>query len=148
MNSHSSLTHECSRVLDTRLLTRPWHTDSDSSLTHEPISTFPCSASTLVTQLRHRTVSPPRNFDAPDVVPCSHQGRSGAASRSDPRRNGRIGPLSVRAFPAPLSTQSPAFWWSNIETLISQKAFIRSFGKNQFPYKSINQFFILVMMKD
>ena len=32
--------------------------------------------------------------------------------------------------------------------LISQKVFIKSFRKSQFPDKSINLFFMLVMMKD
>ena len=31
---------------------------------------------------------------------------------------------------------------------ISQEVFIRSFGISQFPYKSINLFFVLVIIKD
>jgi len=31
---------------------------------------------------------------------------------------------------------------------ISQKVFIKSFGKSQFPHKSVNLFFILVIVKD
>ena len=32
--------------------------------------------------------------------------------------------------------------------LISQKVFIKSFCKSQFPHKSVNLFFILVIIKD
>ena len=34
------------------------------------------------------------------------------------------------------------------EDIMSQKVFIKSFCKSQFPHKFVNLFFILVMMKD
>ena len=37
--------------------------------------------------------------------------------------------------------------WSRPD-LISQKVFIKSFCKSQFPHKSVNLFFISVMIKD
>ena len=42
--------------------------------------------------------------------------------------------------PAPMCADSPEF--------ISQNCFTMSFGKSQFPHKSVNIFFILVMIKD
>jgi len=33
-------------------------------------------------------------------------------------------------------------------SLISQKVFLKSFCKSQFPHKSVNLFFILVIVKD
>jgi hypothetical protein len=43
------------------------------------------------------------------------------------------------------------FKWSDLQVnpqVISQNVFMKSFGNNQFPHKSVNLFFILVTMKD
>ena len=38
--------------------------------------------------------------------------------------------------------------WGVASDLISHKVFLKSFCKSQFPHKSVNLFFILVIMKD
>ena len=53
-----------------------------------------------------------------------------------PLRRPRLDVVPARAF---------RVWGSK---LISQKVFIKSFCRSQFPHKSVNSFLILVMIKD
>ena len=53
-------------------------------------------------------------------------------------------PVSAAGFsPASSFAEGPAF-----HGFVSHKVFVQLFGKSQFPYKSVNLFFILVIVKD